>query len=129
MKEFKQRAQAYETFLLPMTAILETGNHIGQNGDGSKRRKAARRFIETVRQAIQGTNPFTPTPFVTPEALVQWLGEFEDWAMRVDARGKGSGLGDLSIYQEWLFQCERHPRRRVYVWSKDAHLSGYDRGP
>ena len=129
VEDFKRRIKADERFLLPMATILETGNHIGQNGDGGERRKAARRFIDLVTQAIEGTNPFTATPFVTPEALVLWLKEFENWAKRSDAKGKGSGLGDLSIYHEWLHQCARHPRRRVYIWSKDVHLSSCDRKP
>lgn len=129
VKEFKKRIQTDERFLLPMTTILETGNHIGQNGDGGERRRAAKRFIDLVTQAIHGTNPFTATPFVTPEALVLWLQEFEDWAKRNDAKGKGSGLGDLSIHHEWRHQCDLHPMRRVYIWSKDAHLSSCDREP
>jgi hypothetical protein len=31
-------AQSGCTFLLPMATILETGNHIAQNGDGTMRR-------------------------------------------------------------------------------------------
>jgi hypothetical protein len=128
-KDFRRKIEADERFLLPMATILETGNHIGQNGDGGERRKAAGRFIDLVTRAIEGTNPFTATPFVTPETLVLWLQEFEDWAKRSDSRGKGSGLGDLSIYHEWVHQCELHPKRRVYIWSKDAHLSSCDRAP
>jgi hypothetical protein len=115
-----------ETLLLPMATILETGNHIGQNGDGNKRRQAAQRFTDMVTKAIQGTIPFTPTPFFDAEVLSTWLSEFPDWAMRNDAKGKGSGLGDLSIQKEWVHQCDLHPNRRVYVWSKDVHLSALD---
>ena len=43
-----------ETLLLPMSAIIETGNHIGQNGDGRQRREAANRFVDFVRAAIRG---------------------------------------------------------------------------
>jgi len=72
-----------EALLLPMSAILETGNHIGQNGDGRQRRATAEKFVEFIRQAIRGETPFTPTPFFEAEPLLKWLGEFPDWAGRV----------------------------------------------
>jgi predicted nucleic acid-binding protein len=128
-KLFEVRIKDGERFLLPMATLLETGNHIGQNGDGSQRRKAAERFVRLVTQAIAGDTPFTATPFVVPETLAAWLGELPGWVTRADAKGKGSGLGDLSIHHEWVHQCKLHPRRRVYVWSKDAHLSSFDRSP
>ncbi len=63
-----------ESLLLPMSAIIETGNHIGQNGDGRQRRSTAQRFLQFVKQAIQGDSPFTPTPlFKDQEALLEWL--------------------------------------------------------
>lgn len=128
-KDFKNRIKADERFLLPMATIFETGNHIGQNGNGGERRAAARRFVDLITDAIQGKSPFTPTPFATPEVLIVWLNEFEEWAKRSDQKGKGSGLGDLSIYHEWLRQCDLHPKRRVYIWSRDVHLSSFDRVP
>lgn len=53
----------------------------------------------------------------------QWLDEFPNWAIQ------GSGLGDLSINQDWERQCELKRGRRVYIWSSDDHLSSFDRGP
>lgn len=129
LKMFNGRIKGGERFLLPMATLLETGNHIGQNGAGGQRRKAAERFAGLVTQAIAGDTPFTATRFVDPETLAAWLGELPGWVTRAGAKGKGSGLGDLSIYHEWSHQCELHPRRRVYIWSKDAHLSSYDRSP
>ena len=129
LKMFMDRSADGEWFLLPMATLLETGNHIGQNGDGRQRRKAAEQFVSLVKQAITGDTPFTATPFVDPETLAGWLAKFPDWVTRGDAKGKGSGLGDLSIYQEWLHQRKRNPKRRVYIWSKDIHLSSYDESP
>ena len=56
------------------------------------------------------------------ETVRSWLPEFPDSAMRAQ------GLGDLSIVHDWNRLCERYPRRRVYIWSLDQHLSGYVRG-
>jgi hypothetical protein len=118
--EFRKRLENDERFLLPMTTILETGNHIGQLPDGRVRRDIAARFVESVRQAVEGKLPFVVTPLPDASALLGWLHEFLDWA------GRGSGFGDLSILKDWERQCELHPMRRVYIWSKDEHLRAYD---
>ena len=121
-KAFKSKINKRESIILPMATIFETGNHIGQNGDGQQRRSAAKRFVETVKQAIEGESPFTPTPFMDQRTLILWLDQFALAAVQ------GIGLGDLSIQQEWERERKLHPRRRVYVWSKDRHLAGYDTG-
>lgn len=40
-----------------MASILETGNHIAQNGNGSIRRTTALRFTKAVRGAFEGEAP------------------------------------------------------------------------
>jgi hypothetical protein len=121
---------AGDTLLLPMTSILETGNHIGQCAmDGQIRRNAAQTFVRFVSQALKGELPFRPTPFFQAEELATWLAELPDWAMRSDAKGKGSGLGDLTIQKEWARQCGLNPGRRVYIWSLDQQLQRFDRPP
>jgi hypothetical protein len=114
-----EKLKAPETLLLPMTTILETGNHIGQNGDGRQRRQAAELFVAQVRLALQGNSPFTPTPLFNRDDLSGWLSEFPDWAMR----------GDLSIVKAFERQRVLTPFRRVYIWSLDAVLARYDRAP
>jgi hypothetical protein len=121
--ELEEKVRERESLLLPMSAIVETGNHIGQSGDGRQRRKSAGRFVALVQQAIRGETPFTPTPFFETEALLDWLGHFPDWAMR------GSGLADLTIAKEFERQCTLHRQRRVYIGSLDGHLSSYRREP
>lgn len=51
-KELRRKIEAEETLLLPMISILETGNHIGQNGDGRQRRETAERFVRFVGEAL-----------------------------------------------------------------------------
>lgn len=119
-----QQKIATETLLLPMSAIVETGNHIGQIRDGSQRWSSAQNFVQFVKQALQGISPFTATPlFDRQEALLQWLEEFPEWTK------SGSGLGDFTIFKEFERQCTIFPMRRVYIWSNDGHLSSYDRQP
>jgi hypothetical protein len=125
----EQKIEAGEILLLPMVTIFETGNHIGQNGDGAQRWRTARLFVKLVEDAIKGTSPFIATPFFEREALLRWLGDFPDWAKRIDRKAKGSGLGDLAIAKEFEHQCQLNPGRRVYVWSLDSHLAHLDRAP
>jgi hypothetical protein len=109
--------------LLPFAVIIETGNHIAHTADGRVRRTCAERFVSQVEKAIIGEAPWTVTPVPQPEEVAGWLGGFPDAAMR------GLGLADLAIIAEWNIQCARWPKRRVFIWSIDRHLSGYDRRP
>ena len=106
-----------------MATILETGNHIAQNGDGNQRRTCAEKFVDQVTQALEGKSPFTPINFLKEEDLQGWLKEFPDQAMQ------GRVLGDLSIIHDWQKICDQNPSRRVYIWSLDKHLKGYNRPP
>lgn len=110
------------TLLLPMATILETGNHIAQNGDGNQRRKTAIKYVQVVNDAMEGNAPWIiPSPLFNRENLVEYLSEFPDNAM------VGMGLGDLSIIKEFHHQCELQPCREIFIWSLDDHLQGYKR--
>jgi hypothetical protein len=120
-KSLKRKVRDGEWLFLPLATILETGNHIGQIVDGRLRRERADALRELMCQAIANQSPFTPLVFWTTEQLNSWMAEFPNWA------GQGSGLADLTIKKDWEEQCEKNPGRKVYIWSTDAHLSGYDR--
>jgi len=123
MEQLGERLRLRETLFLPMATILETGNHIGQNGDGRERRACAKRFVEQVNAALAGGSPFKPISFLTAKEMAVWLAEFPQHA------ATGSGLGDLSIIHDWNRLCSLHRGQRVYIWSLDAHLSAFDRAP
>ncbi len=118
--EFERRWRRHEQFLLPIVTIVETGNHIAHASDGTLRRATAQRFVELVRDAIDGRSPFTPTPEPTTADLRRWLDQL------VDDAARGIGVGDRSLIDTWQSQRELHPRGRVYIWSKDRHLESYD---
>jgi hypothetical protein len=108
--------------LLPMATIIETGNHIAQNGDGNQRREIANKYVEVVNKAIEGNAPWViPSPLFDQNNLTIYLQEFPDNAMR------GVGLGDLSIIKEFYNQCELNSTRRIFIWSLDTHLSTYEK--
>ncbi len=121
LSDFRDYIELGVNFILPMATIIETGNHIAQNGDGRQRRTAAERYITLVKDAIDGKSPFSPTRFFEPEELRQWLDKFPDFAMRE------TGFGDLSIIEEFHKQCELNRHSEVFVWSLDADLQNYRR--
>jgi len=119
----KEKIQRDESLLLPMTSIIETGNHIAQNGDGRQRRSCAEKFIKQLQGAIAGEAPWTPMKSFEIEKFLCWLGEFPDSAM------KGVGFGDLSIIKDWEELQRIHSGQRVYIWTLDNDLKGYDYNP
>jgi hypothetical protein len=123
LASLERKIDAREALLLPMATIIETGNHIGQNGNGAQRRDCARLFVDQVTFALNGESPFQPINFLSQDEMRVLLMKFPDHAMT------GSGLGDLSIIQDWEKVCEQNPARRVYIWSFDEHLAAYDRPP
>jgi hypothetical protein len=72
---------------------------------------------------LKGTSPFVATPLPANADVETWLSDFPSDAMR------GVGLADRSVISLWEAQTELNPQRRVYVWSLDKHLSGYDTRP
>lgn len=112
-----------ESLLLPMTTVLETGNHIGQNGDGTLRRRTALRFVEQVKKALDGTAPFAITPMLERTRLIALLDTFPGWVQQK------SGLGDLTIKDVFDQQRALSPKRLVYIWSLDTHLQSYRHEP
>jgi hypothetical protein len=115
--EFETRQAARELFLLPIAVLIETGNHIAQVDDGAARRKRA---VDFARAALEGRSPFAPTPFPSEADVGAWLNDFPDRAMA------GLGLADMSLIALWEAQRALNPMRRVYIWSVDGHLQGYD---
>ena len=115
---------ADDQLLLPMATVLETGNHIGQiKQSGAERRRCASALVELVHGAVTEHLPWALVPLPDQDALLSWLDEFPDWAVR------GVGLGDVSIVDAWKRACSQFQGWRVTVWSLDTHLQGYDRSP
>lgn len=41
LKQFQEYIELGCSFIIPMATVIETGNHIAQNGDGNTRREVA----------------------------------------------------------------------------------------
>jgi hypothetical protein len=123
LEELKQFLEEKTSLLLPMAAVYETGNHIAQLGTGGNRRRFAKSFVEQVQKAISGEAPWQVMQVPTTEEVGEWLNGFPDSAMC------GAGMGDLSIIKEWEKFQRKVPDRRVFIWSLDSDLKGYDHRP
>jgi predicted nucleic acid-binding protein len=100
-QDFHSYEELKFTLLLPMATIIETGNHIAQNGDGNIRRQTAQRFVEEVKAAFQGKSPWTPSQFPQTDEILSWIDHFPELAGKNKAPKKmeGTSFGDLSIIQ------------------------------
>jgi hypothetical protein len=119
MTQLREHIKKGVVLFLPIATIIETGNHIAQNGDGYLRRKTAERFSQEVRKALDSEAPWTITRPPDVDDLRQYLDKFPDYAMQ------SMGLGDVSIVIEFERQCKLHPHSRVFIWSLDGHLKNY----
>jgi hypothetical protein len=120
MGELRIHIEQQNHLLLPMAAVVETGNHIAHIGNGAQARAAADRFVAEVGRALRGESPWRMTQFPNNEQVLSWLSDFPD------SVGRGVGFGDLSIIKEWESTCAKHPMSTVVIWSKDGDLAGYE---
>ncbi|MBT9317833.1 hypothetical protein [Leptothoe spongobia] len=123
MHRLKSLLEQETNLLLPMAAIYEAGNYIAQLSDGGNRRRFAEVFIQEVGKAIQGEAPWQVMQLPNTDEVGEWLNSFPDSAMR------GAGIGDLSMIKEWEKMIRKAPSYRVFIWSIDSDLQGYEYTP
>ena len=123
--EFRARQLAGQRLVIPVTAIIETGNHIAQSaGD---RRRYAEGLIAVIRAAQRADPPWIIR-------AVTWDGRFLEELISGDSTGSTlisllgdgrMGTGDLAI----LVERDRFRSSSAYtqfeVWSGDAELRAY----
>ena len=122
--EMERRMDAGVTFVLPVTTIIETGNHIAQcHGD---RCGAAERFVGALRLARAASPPWIVRD-------VAWDGQFLDDFVGGGRTGTDLlthlsnptlGAGDMAILVE-RDQFQQDVAATVEVWSLDEHLVAY----
>ena len=126
-----ERVDSGDSMILPITAVIETGNHICQVPEGGRRRSAAMRFAEILRWVLNGRSPW-----VLDE--VQWDRNFlkdfvagastgTTWVDLASQGKNGLGGGDLTLVVERDQYCAQTgiPRERVRIWTLDRGLSAY----
>lgn len=122
-KHFEALGNTTTYYLLPLAAVLETGNHIARLSDGRKRRQYAKKLRDEVTEALAGNTPWKPIQFPDSGEVSTWLHKFPEFAVRE------IGLSDLSIINAWEAARTLYRNLRVRIWSLDQHLQGYDHTP
>ena len=121
--DFARFAKSDVRFILPLAAVIETGNHIAQNGDGTIRREKGNALAKFVRQSLKDESPFLKPPFWNKTDLEAWMSKFPDSAMRE------VGLGDVSILHDFEVAKARlklPSAVSIEIWSKDNHLQSVE---
>lgn len=128
LAEYPQR-QEQGQFILPITTVIETGNHIGNVEPGAPRRTCAERFADMLRMVIQGTAPFA----------MHEMGWDDEFLRHLVAGGRTEtplvdllvaqviGCGDLTILLErdrYLARVAKGTSARI--WTLDHGLAAYE---
>ncbi|CAN5214571.1 hypothetical protein BH18ACT4_BH18ACT4_13340 [soil metagenome] len=126
--ELEARHAGGERFVIPITAVVETGNHIAQAKAGD-RRAAARRLIELLLEAVRGDGRFELHEVAWDEGfLVALAGGDSTGQTFIDLAGNGQmGGGDVAI----LVERDRYvansgfQRQNFAIWTLEAVLGAY----
>lgn len=131
IKAFEDYIALGASFILPMATIIETGNHIAQNGNGNTRRKVASQFCGHISKVLNDEAPYKISNFPNNDEMKQWLNQFPDLAMRNKSPTKqeGTSFGDLTIIQEFEKQKRLFKNYEIWIWSLDSDLQLYHYTP
>ncbi|MFF0542435.1 hypothetical protein ACFYTF_06320 [Nocardia thailandica] len=124
--EMRLRADRGETFILPVTTVIETGNHIRHIDNGDYRRKAADRFATLLRNTLEDQAPWSlHTLSWSPAFLRDLLAGAGTGMQFVDHAQAGLGCGDLCIICERNVYQQRSGIAQVTVWTLDGPLAAH----
>lgn len=120
-QQWREVLEAKDTLILPVAAIIETGNHIAHIENGNIRRKIAGKFGEYLRKTAEGEAPWQLYGSELDKEGLRYLAEhIEENAMRE------IGIGDMSIvYAYEQFKKKTPAIGMIMIWSTDTHLQGY----
>ncbi len=125
--EYARRVRAGQRFVVPVTAVIETGNHIAQaNGD---RRSAAQQLVALLTAAAAGEPPFALNEVLWDRAFIHQLCQGNGTQQSfVDLAGNGlMGGGDVAVLVERDRYVERTSMRRadVGIWTLEQVMGAY----
>lgn len=127
VEELRDRVERGEELVLPVTAVVECGNHVAQiKGAHDDRFAAAGRFVNVLRAVRDGEAPWTFNQ-------TEWDGEY--WSALIGGAGtgepleellnRGIGTGDVAILAERETYRRRTGLQDVRIWTLDVGLSAY----
>ncbi|WP_405586565.1 hypothetical protein [Streptomyces sp. NBC_01190] len=127
VKQLQDKEQARDCdLLLPMTAVLETGNHIAQLPGGRERRTCAERFAGVLRMVVEGKAPWALNEIEWDAAHLDMLiMGGRTGSTLVDHACNRLGCGDLNILIERDRYLARTSGVEATVWTLDELLASY----
>ncbi|MGW4713505.1 hypothetical protein [Nocardia sp. NPDC004260] len=124
-EELKKRIDLDQRFILPITAVIETGNFIAQLSNGGLRRKTAQRLEGILKLICAGKAPWVLHDVPWNRGFLERLLEGADsGADYVTHAQNGVGLGDLCVLAERQ-SFEMRSRIPTTIWTLDHGLSAY----
>lgn len=123
--EFLARYKKGHRFVLPVTTIIETGNHIAQCS--GNRREAARRFIIALEKAKSESPPWIVRDVKWDQELLSFLLSGDSTGSSLlDLLGDGRmGTGDVALLVERDDFRNSSRYTDVRVWTLEATLSSH----
>jgi hypothetical protein len=119
--EMDRRSRAGERFVIPITAVIETGNHIAQAAE--YRHDAAGRFVRFLRLAMSQTGPWLILETRLGTDFLSALCDGDSTGQTLEnLAALKVGAGDIAILVERDQLLSTTALRDVQVWT-------YDRGP
>lgn len=122
--EMNRRWDAGERFVIPITAVIETGNHIAQC-DGN-RYEAAGRLVRMLRQATSAESPWRVLQTRLGADFLEALCRGDSTGQTLEALAAAKvGAGDVAILVERDQFLATTAVRNVQVWTFDEGLSAF----
>ncbi|MFF1464156.1 hypothetical protein [Streptomyces sp. NPDC058330] len=127
IEELKSKRERRETdLLLPVTAVIETGNHIAQVSDGRSRRSCAERFSGVLTTVIEGRAPWALNELEWDGAHLRALvAGGSTGSSLIEHACNRLGCGDLNILIERDRYLARTSGVRATIWTLDELLRSY----
>lgn len=125
--ELKRKENARDCdLLLPVTAVIETGNHIAQLADGYQRRRHAETFASLLGMVVAGKAPWSLNEVEWDAAhLSALIAGGSTGSSLVEHACNRLGCGDLNILVERDRYLARTSGIEARVWTLDGLLASY----
>lgn len=125
-KLLRERSTDHNSLIImPISVIVETGNHINQIQSSTRRTDCYNKYIDILNSITNGTVPWQ---------LFGYDYKNQDLARIIDLSKElfisKVGMGDIFILDSFNKYLETLPRDRKYnieIWTKDKHLESYSR--
>ncbi|APE24564.1 MULTISPECIES: hypothetical protein [Streptomyces] len=126
-EELRGKLAAHDCdLLLPVTAVIETGNHIAQLADGFQRRTCAEKFVAVLRLVVAGEAPWALNEVEWNAAHLEALIAGGSSGMSlVDHAVNRVGCGDVNILIERDRYLARTSGVEATVWTLDGGLAAH----